>query len=342
MGSYQVNTQLKIIESINDFENIREEWNMLYDESEKATIFSSWDWMFTWWEVFNKAINSKLFILVIYQNEKLIGIAPFHISHSFPKSLIQGRTISFIGCGEETPDKIVSQYADFIVRPEHESLMISSVSRYLNETKSQWDFADFLFLLDSSIISKCFKFEETKIHTDLNQYGNRFYIPHMKSFDDFQNQMGNRWSKMFTKKNKKLENDGEVKIESSNDIDTAKKAFKQLTEMHEARWNNLTDINIFKSTLFNEFHAKILERLVPQNKASINTLVINNEPLASYYYQSGFHTMHANRYSPLFLLVCKEIDLAINNNFYLISCLMKTLILIKKNNMQLNASRCTA
>ena len=67
--------------------------------------------MFTWWEVFHKAISSKLFILSIYEENQLIGLAPFHIVGSFPKSLIQGRTITFIGCGEESKDKIVSPFA---------------------------------------------------------------------------------------------------------------------------------------------------------------------------------------------------------------------------------------
>ena len=305
------------------FENLRDEWNELYIECQSTTIFLSWDWMFTWWEVFNQSINSKLSILSVYENDKLIGLAPFHILHSFPKSLIHGRTICFIGSGEENTDKIVSQYADFIVSPDKKEIMISAVTEYLNKNRKRWDFADFQFLLEDSIISQCFEVGETKVHTLLSQYGNRFYMPEMKNFDDFQDHMGNRWSKMYRKKSRKLDKDGDVRIESSSDIASTKIAFKQLADMHEARWKERTNISIFKSELFNQFHAKLLERLVPQNKASINTLFLNDEPLASYYYftdksqlhyyQSGFYSEHANRYSPLFLLVCKEIGLAIKN-----------------------------
>lgn len=318
-----MNTELRIIDSIEGFQNLREDWNELYDECQNATIFLSWDWMFSWWEVFNKSINSQLFILCLYENQKLIGIAPFHIIDSFPKSLIQGRTIYFIGSGEENKDKIVSQYSDFIVRPEKQEQMISSVSSYLNESRDKWDFADFQFLLEDSIVSHCFKVEESAIHRKLCHYGNRFYIPEIQSFDDFLNIMGNRWSKMYKKKNRKLDIDGEMRIESSSHIGSTKDAFKQLAKMHDARWNNRTDISIFKSTLFNEFHLKLLERLVPQNKAFINTLFLDDKALASYYYftdksqihyyQSGFYTENANRYSPLFLLVCKEIGLTIKN-----------------------------
>jgi len=316
-------TELRLIDSIIGFKELKEDWNELYNECPNATIFLSWDWMFTWWEVFNKSINSRLFILSLYDDNKLIGLAPFHIIDSFPKSLIQGKTICFIGSGEENKDKIVSQYADFLMKSENEDKIISAVSKYLYENKNKWDFADFQFLLENSVVSRCFTSKDTKIHTNLSHYGTRFYIRKMQSFDAFIGQMGSRWSKMYNKKSRKLLNAGKMNIQSSNDISSANNAFKQLENMHKARWKNRTDFSIFNSNLFNEFHLKLLQRLVPQDKASINTLCLNEEPLASYYYfkdksqvhyyQSGFYTEYANRYSPLFLLICNEIGITIKN-----------------------------
>lgn len=319
-----MNTKIQVIDSIEGFQNLKEDWNKLYDECPDATIFSSWDWMFTWWEVFHRSLNTRLFIVCLYEDNQLIGIAPFHIMGSFPKSIIQGKTISFIGSGEKYKDKIVSQFMDFIVKPDKQQQMVSLICTYLIENKKKWDFADFEFLLKNSLISQCFNSKDSVIQKSLSQYGNRFYISEIKDFDDFQYQMGNRWSKMYKKKSRKLEKDGDAKIKLANDIDKTKDAFKQLARMHNARWKNRTDVSIFESKLFNQFHLKIIERLVPQNKAFINTLSLNDEALASYYcftdkaqihyYQSGFYSEHANRYSPLFLLVCKEIGAAIKRN----------------------------
>jgi hypothetical protein len=67
-----------------------------------------------------------------------------------------------------------------------------------------------------------------------------------------------------------------------------------------------------------------MERLLPQNKVFIKTIYRDDEALASYYgfsdkdqihyYQSGFYSKYANRYSPLFLLVCNEIRESIKND----------------------------
>ena len=318
-----MSVDLRIIDSLEAFENIKQDWDQLYDNCPNTTIFSSWDWMFTWWEVFSKGIKSELLILCLYENQKLIGLAPFHIIHSFPKSLIQGKTLCFIGSGEEIQDKIVSQYSDFIVESENQDKMISSISNYLLSNKGKWDFADFQFLLKDSLVSRLFEEPESQIQTQISKYGNRYFIDGMESFDEFLNETGNRWSKMYKKKSRKLINDGDKTIKTTMDFASSKNAFEQLTKMHEARWKNRKDTSIFESELFNEFHLKLLERLVPQKKAFIKTLCLNDEALASYYcftdksqvhyYQSGFYSENANRYSPLFLLVYEDISLAIEN-----------------------------
>jgi len=319
-----VSIKIEVIDSMEGFRDLESDWNRIYNENQDATIFLSWDWMITWWEVYCNSINTSLFILCVYENDELLGIAPFHLLNSFPKSLIQGKTLTFIGSGESSKDKIVSQYSDFLVKTNKKSDVIKAISEFLISNKAQWDFADFEFLLSDSLVSKCFVKDQTEIHVNSHQYGNRFFISGIESFDDFLDKMGNRWSKMYRKKERKLLNQGKVEVDCPKDIESVQTAFDELARMHEARWKGRTEFNIFKSALFNEFHTKILEKLVPKDKAFIKTLTLDEEPLSSYfcfkdksqihYYQSGFYSENANKFSPLFLLVCKEIGMAIKGN----------------------------
>lgn len=319
-----MSNRIDVVDTLEGFIALEEEWNKLYLQDQEATIFISWDWMITWWDTYHHSINSQLFILCVYEKDQLIGLAPFHIVASFPKSLIQGKTINFIGNGEKFKDKIVSQYSDFLVNSEKKLEVVDSISTFLISNKNKWDFADFEFLLKDSLISKCFTDSLFNVQTHLKQYGRRFYISEMNNFDGFLDQMGNRWSKMFQKKHRKLLNQGDVEISSPNTIEAIQKEFTQLAKMHEARWEGRTDFNIFKSSLFNDFHMNIMTRLIPKDKVFIKTLSLDGKPLSSYYcfkdksqihyYQSGFFSESANKYSPLFLLVCKEIGIAIQDN----------------------------
>lgn len=93
--------QISVIDTSAGFSELQQDWGGLYEECAKATIFSSWDWMYTWWEVFKAKLKTELFIICLYDKNKLVGIAPFHIVSSFPKYWIQGKTLCFLGSGEE-------------------------------------------------------------------------------------------------------------------------------------------------------------------------------------------------------------------------------------------------
>lgn len=317
-------TTLRLVRSIDEFESLQGDWDALYDKCARNAVFSSWDWAFTWWEVFKNQDQRELFILCLYQGDELVGIAPFQITKSFPKSFIQGRTLQFIGNGEASEDSIVSEFQDFIVLPEMESIMVDSVSKYLVDNKSKWDFADFEFILKDALILKCFKQSSSEISRWKAEYGIRFFIPKMESFEQYHEQMGGRWRKMFIKKSRILTRDGEVTTKVTDTLDSINPTLDQLAEMNCHRWRDRVGSCIFDSSRFVEFHQKIMQRLVPKNRAFIKTIYQDENPLASYYvftdkdrihyYQSGFFAKNANKYSPLFILIVNEIGESIKNN----------------------------
>jgi CelD/BcsL family acetyltransferase involved in cellulose biosynthesis len=202
--------------------------------------------------------------------------------------------------------------------------MIALVSQYLIEHKSKWNFADFEYMLSDALVLKCFDDDQRDIYRQKIEYGFRYFVPEMADFDQYLSKMGKRWQKMFVKKSRIMERDGEVKIAFSSSQKSTSSALSDLAKMHCSRWKEKTGECIFDSQRFYHFHEKILERLVPQNKAFIKTISLAGEDLASYYvftdknkihyYQSGFFSEYANRYSPLFLLVCNEVGDAIKNN----------------------------
>ena len=313
-----------LISSIDDFRLLREQWNELYESCQRSTLFSSWEWMFSWWEIFRTQGQRQLFIICFYYFDKLVGIAPFQIEKTFPQYIIQGKTLSFIGLGELRDDRIVSQYLDLVVAPGFETDVVKAVSEYLTAHKKDWSFADFEYLLKDALILQCFDTEQAAITRQKTEYGVRFSISNISDFEAYTQKMSRRWRKTYAKKNRLLERDGEVSIESMSSLDDIDPVLEQLAEMHCSRWRKKVDHCVFDSKKFMAFHRKVIERLLPLNKTSIKTLTLNGEPLASYYifsdkgqvhyYQSGFYAKFANRYSPLFLLVCKEIGAAVEKN----------------------------
>ena len=313
---------MRVVDTYEGLLDLEKPWNALYQQCTRSTIFSSWDWTVSWWEVYKDQFKRSLRILCLYKGDELLGIAPFQIEKNLAKFFIQGKTLRFIGTGEARQDTVVSQYLDFIVAPGYEEEMIQQVSNYLIQHKKEWNFADFEYLLPDALISKCFT-DSKSVSRKQIEYGVRFFIPELESPDEYFSNMNKRWRKMFNKKMRLLSRDGEVDVKTTRKDEPPAPFLSTLVKMHQSRWKDRTGHSIFDSERFSRFHEIILSRLVKQDKAAIRTITLNNKALASYYiftdkgkihyYQSGFFSEYANRYSPLFLLVCNEIGMAITD-----------------------------
>lgn len=312
---------LRLITSIEEFKALEYEWNNVYDQSDRCSVFSSWDWLFTWWEVFHKKGNRELFIICLYEQDKLVGIAPLQIEKSYPISFLQGKTLRFIGSSSK--NEIMTELSDFIVKKEYEIKFVNAVTHYLKENKKYWDFADFEFLQEDSLVLGCFNNADEKVYGQKIQYGVRYLIPEMTSIDDYLNLISSRRRKDFNRINRVLERDGGSSLKTIEKQEEIKPIFDRLADMHRERWEGKIDTCVFDMPEFKEFHLKILERLVPKGKANITTLMVNDEAQSSiysfedkgqvHYYQSGFFNENRNKYSPLFVLVCMLVGKASEN-----------------------------
>lgn len=306
---------LRVVSTLEDFIALEQDWNELYKKSERSTIFSSWDWLITWWEVFQNTDKRDLLIICSYKENQLIGIAPLQIEKSYPLSFLQGKTLRFIGSSSK--NEIMTELSDFIVSPDHERAFTDAVSDFLAENKKLWNFADFQFIQENALVLDCFNRSDAKIYKQKIEYGVRFLIPKLSSSDDYQNLISKRKRKDFSRINRVLERDGGSVTEVIEQTEQIEPMFNRLGDMHRERWEGKLDSCVFDMPEFREFHLKILERLFPKGKANISTLLLQDQALSSmytfedkgqvHYYQSGFYNEHKNKYSPLFVLICKLI-----------------------------------
>lgn len=313
------NIKTRLVSSLNEFEALESCWNELHNASSQATIFTGWDWLFTWWETFSRCDKRDLFILCFYDDDKLLGIAPFQIERKYPHTYIQGRTLRFLASGERLEDSIATPFLDLLVRDGYEDNVVSAVETALTSYQRRWDFAEFEFLLESSLIFKCFKKAISSIKQQTYPYGYRYQVPVLEDKKAYLETLPRRWQKDYRKKDRLFHKDGVLEVKTV-EMDKIDSTVELLRDMHHDRWVGRSDFLIFESEKFNQFHRKILTRLIPQGKAYIRTLFLNGEPMSSYYafedkgqvhyYQSAFYSKNANRYMPLFYLVCNEIGSA--------------------------------
>jgi len=125
--------QIKAITTQKDFYNLSTLWNTLLEKSGSNTIFSTFEWLSTWWEYYGH--DKKLFILLALDSDEIIGIAPLTLEKSRILRYVPWRVVSFIGSGK------ISDYADFIIVRRREEVL-KGFFEYLGEKRRLWDEID--------------------------------------------------------------------------------------------------------------------------------------------------------------------------------------------------------
>jgi hypothetical protein len=100
--------------SINKFESMEKQWNKCLQDSGSNPLFLDWFWQLTWWKIWQGRLNLSLLLLGVFEDNKLIGIAPMY-SYSYKRfRLFSVKTCEIIGDHTRSNDSIRSEYLNFI------------------------------------------------------------------------------------------------------------------------------------------------------------------------------------------------------------------------------------
>lgn len=125
--------RIKVIESLKDLQPFSSLWNELLLKSRSDSIFLTWEWISCWTEHFLD-ISRKLFVIAIFEDNKLVGLAPWYIrSRTFLGFPL--RCVEFIGSPETGSD-----YLDVFTTEGREIVVADVIYEFLmNEVKKEWD-----------------------------------------------------------------------------------------------------------------------------------------------------------------------------------------------------------
>jgi len=91
--------QTKIVTTVNEFLKLKKDWERLQEKDEDVTYYSTFEYNWTWWDVYKNDKNKELFIVVVEFNESVIGIAPL-IIEKVNKKILSYRSLRFLGKGD--------------------------------------------------------------------------------------------------------------------------------------------------------------------------------------------------------------------------------------------------
>ncbi len=186
--------EYRIIETFAEFESLKEDWERIEKLSGLTTYTSTFHYNYLWWKNYSGTNHETLFIIVIYNNGKVTGIAPLKIKRSKSR-LYSYNELVFLASGD---------YCDFLIDIESEVdpiKIVSFIFTVIEKNKKKYDriwlthfsqhtiLAHYLFIsiynkdlfylienpfIDFTRYSSYEQYTKLFIPKKLNQYLNRF------------------------------------------------------------------------------------------------------------------------------------------------------------------------
>jgi CelD/BcsL family acetyltransferase involved in cellulose biosynthesis len=119
---------IETIVEVEGFRRLRREWNELLSTSPSASLFLTWEWMFTWWK--HLGGRRRLSILVVRCAGEVIAIAPLALRPRDYGRLAPFSSLEFLGTGF-----VGSDYLDLIVRAGREHVALPALADHLAQCK---------------------------------------------------------------------------------------------------------------------------------------------------------------------------------------------------------------
>lgn len=298
------------ISSKKDFYNLRNDWNDLLSKSESNNIFLTWEWLYNWWEIFG--YDKELKILLVKEDNKLIGIAPLYLSKD-KKNIYH---IKFLGSTH-----VGSDYLDFILQKGREYEIIFKILEYLDLNGNEWQIIN---LVDISAQSKSVKlihkFSNNNFYLLIKKHNICPYISLPDSYDLFLNSLSSNMRYNIKKKRYKFKNEFGGHFVIIKDKAELDKSIEHLVKLNLSRTRMKNMKSPFSDKQFFQFHNNLIKSVFDKGWIRLCFLKVKDKFIAClyifkynqkyYYYQSGFDSEWA-KLSPGFLLFSYCIENAI-------------------------------
>ena len=298
-------------DSTASFEALRAEWSSLLDRSASRSVFLTWEWLYAWWESFERG-RALCLIEVRDEAKALRGIAPLCIEHR--GGLAPERVVSFLGT-----ERVSSEYLDLIAAPGDGEAVASAVWRELLAARREWDRLEWTDLLPDATALLVQKLaQQAGLSVSLAPCQDCPYLELPGDEEGFWLALGPETRASVRRKTRKLESVG-FAVRILEDPADAERVLDRLFDLHARRWAVRDRSGNFRDERVRRFHRRFVGSLAPHGRIRLGSVQRGEEPVASLYvlhykdvvsyYQSGFDpevpdpALKANDYSPGLVLI---------------------------------------
>ena len=292
--------QLEVVQDINRFKELREDWDSLVEKSSSKSVFLTWEWLFNWWVHFK---NHKELLILLAKDEmtrQIIGIAPFCLQKLRLLYFFKFNKIMYIGS-----DKAASDFLDFIIAPDSEESVVKLIYEYLKKNNDRWDIVEMGPVDEGSGSIGWLKQNVNGEHRMVTLKAHVCpYLKLTETYEKLLQSLSLNMRQNLKRRTKSFENEKGMSFSLFKLRENIEGNIDKLFSLHLARFKsksgNKNVESSFNGIEIKRFHYDIASSFLGKQWLKLYFLNYENEPIASlyafkykdklYYYQSGFNS----------------------------------------------------
>lgn len=241
-------------------------WDDLVEQSSTATFFQTREWLSHWVKYWGK--SSEVVIYAVFDNDELIGIAPFHITDK----------INILGVPDPSESGSLSDFGDIIAKTGKEKEVWEAVFRNIKR-----DPATMLRMtnIENIKIELNYIREESPSFEILKELGGKTEVMEVSpcidlpaSWEEFLSTLSHHDRHEIRRKIRKIEEEGIIKYCDEINNQNINEFYRLMVASNETKGN-------FLSPDMKDFFSEVITRLGAKKLLTLCFLKYNNESIAA-------------------------------------------------------------
>jgi CelD/BcsL family acetyltransferase involved in cellulose biosynthesis len=289
---------IETLAELGEFERLGEQWRELQLRSSSRSLFSTWEWLFTWWK--HLSAGRHLNLLVVRQAGQIAAIAPLSVRPSRVSKLLPFRALELLGRGS-----VGSDYLDLIVGRGTESEAIEEIAGHLHQLRLPMELPQVLLngskagLLAQRLAPRGWRVSSsaTNVCPYINLAGH--------DWASYAATLGTAHRANLGRRIRGLEKVDDVRLEAVSSEKERHTALDHMMALHNARWKQLGGSDAFDTPEIAGFHHEFSAVALRNGWLRLMVLRVGAVPVAYlygfrhesvfYFYQSAFDPAWSDR-----------------------------------------------